>query len=455
MFLPRRPRLPLALLLLAAPLGAQAVPQPFGPLRAQARLQQAWLELRLERILPDLLRAHDVDCWVIPMREYNEDPVFRALVAPTTFAARRRTIYVLCDRGAEGVERLALGGTTQGGLYTALRSSLTVGEVGAPGQQAELWGDEQWQLLREVLEARDPRRIAVNRSATFAFADGLTAAEDAAMREHLGPVLADRLTSIDALAVDLLSLRLPEEEAVYRRMQQLVWDLTREMFSGEVITPGVTRTSDLVWWWRQRVLDLGLTTWFQPSIAVQRRGVSEEELGEDPVILPGDLLHCDVGIVAMGLHTDTQHNAYVLRPGETAPPAGLVEALRRANRLQDLLFEEMVPGRTGNQILAAGRERMRGEGLEGTVYTHPIGLHGHGAGPLIGLWDRQGGVPGRGDYPLRAGTWHSSELQVTTPVAEWGGQPVRMAQEEDFQVGNDGRARWFHQRQSRLFLVSR
>jgi Xaa-Pro aminopeptidase len=445
----------LLLALGALPVVAQDASRPFGPLRAQAQLQQAWFRLRLERILPRLLREHEVDCWVVPMREYNEDPVFRAIVAPTTFAARRRTIYVFCDRGTEGVERLALGGTSQGGLYAVKRSMRAVGEVGAPGVQAELWGDEQWELLREVLEERIPGRIAINSSQTFAFADGLTAAESEAMRARLGPLLGSRLVSVEALPIDLLSARLPEEEAVYRRMQQLVWDLTQRMFSAEVITPGVTRTSDLVWWWRQQVNDLGLTTWFQPSISIQRRGSTAGDLGDDPVIVAGDLLHCDVGIVALGLHTDTQHNAYVLRPGETAAPAGLVAALGRANRLQDLLFEEMAPGRTGNEILAATRRRMSAEGLDGTVYTHPIGLHGHGAGPLIGRWDGQEGIPGRGDYPVRPGTWYSSELQVTSPVPEWGGQPVRMAQEEDFSFGSDGRARWFFQRQSHLFLVSR
>jgi hypothetical protein len=440
---------------LAVPLVAQQSDQPFGTLRSQARVQQQWLQLRLEQIIPQLLRENQVDCWVVPMREYNEDPIFRAIVSPTTFAARRRTIYLFCDDGAEGVERLALGGTSQGGLYEAIRSRHAVGEVGAPGQQAELWGTEQWQLLREVLGERNPERIAVNRSRTFAFADGLSAAEDEAMQESLGSRLASRLVEQDALAVDILSLRLPEEVVVYEQMQQLVWQLTQRMFSSEVITPGVTRVSDLVWWWRQQVNDLGLTTWFQPSISVQRNMRMGVPLGDDPLILPGDLLHCDVGIIALGLHTDTQHNAYVLKDGETAPPAGLVAALKRSNRLQDLLFEEMKVGRTGNEVLGQVLARMTGESLTGTVYTHPIGLHGHGAGPLIGRWDAQGGVPGRGDYPVKANTWHSSELQVTTEVPEWDNQQVRMAQEEDFQVDTNGTPRWFFQRQSKLFLVGR
>jgi Xaa-Pro aminopeptidase len=166
------------------------------------------------------------------------------------------------------------------------------------------------------------------------------------------------------------------------------------MYSGEVIKPGVTRTSDLVWWWRQQVNDLGLGTWFQPSIDVQRRGATAEQLGEDPIIQKGDVLHCDVGITALRLNTDTQHMAYVVREGETDAPAGLKAALKNANRLQDILFAETRPGRTGNEILASTLARMKSERLDGTMYSHPIGMNGHGAGPLIGLWIT-GGRSGR------------------------------------------------------------
>jgi Xaa-Pro aminopeptidase len=422
---------------------------PFGTLREQARLQQAWLRLRLDRHVPMLLREHGVGCWVIPMREYNEDPVFRAIVAPTTFAARRRTIYIFCDRGPAGVERLVIGGSGEGGLYR----SVAPATVAMGGRTGEWWGDAQWLALREVLAERDPQVITVNRSRTFAFADGLSSGEWEAMQAALGEPWVSRIRSVDALPVDLIAMRLPEEEAVYRQLQQLVWQLTQRMFSSEVITPGVTRTSDLVWWWREEVRRLGLQTWFQPSISVQRDDPTGVGLEPDPIILPGDLLWCDVGLVALGLHTDTQHNAYVLKAGETEAPAGLQAALARSNRLQDLLFEELRPGRTGNEVLAAARARMEAEGLNGTIYTHPIGLHGHGAGSTIGLWDHQEGVPGRGDHPIRAGTWYSSELQVTSAIPEWGNQRVRMAQEEDFLLGADGVPRWFHRRQSQLFLV--
>ena len=443
-------------LFLLSPLAAQAPARPFGTLREQAALQQRWLQQRLDTRLPVLMRKYGIDMWVVPMREYNEDPVFTSIVAPETFAARRRTIYVFFDRGpAAGVERIALGGSSQGGVFDAVRSTKPIpgNGAGVGGRQAELWGDEQWQVLKKVIAERNPRVIGIDKSRTFAFADGLSSGELEGMSEALGPQWTARFKPAEGLAVDLIASRLPEEDAFYARLTQLVWDTIEEMFSSRTITPGVTKTSDLVWFWRQRINDLGLGTWFQPSIEVQRKGASDADLGEDPVIRRGDVLHCDVGITALRLNTDTQHNAYVLLPGETDAPAGLKKALANGNRLQDILFEEIRPGRTGNEVLAAALARMRAEGIDGTIYTHPIGLNGHGAGPLIGLWDYQDGVPGRGEHRVIPAMWFSSELQATTPVPEWGGQPVRMAMEEDFFIGTGGKPEWALKRQTQLHLV--
>ncbi len=155
----------------------------------------------------------------------------------------------------------------------------------------------------------------------------------------------------------------------------------------------------------------------------------------------------------MRLTTDTQHMGYVLREGEREAPPGLKAALARSNALQDIVMSELRAGRTGNEILQASLRRMREAGIDGTVYTHPIGTHGHGAGPLIGLWDYQDGVPGRGDHKVIPGMWFSIELQATTPVPEWDGQRVRSAQEEDAVVESDGVPRWAHGRQTEFHLV--
>ena len=113
----------------------------------------------------------------------------------------------------------------------------------------------------------------------------------------------------------------------------------------------------------------------------------------------------------------------------------------------------MRPGKSGNEILAATLDAMKAQGIEGSVYTHPIGDHGHGAGPLIGLWDRQQGVPGRGDVLLLPSTWHSIELAAITPIPEWGGQKLRVGLEEDAGLDAEGNVSWILSRQDTFHLI--
>jgi Xaa-Pro aminopeptidase len=437
-------------LAVAASTAAGATPERLPPLREQDRVRQEWVKQRLERFLPGLLRRHGVAMWLVVCREYNEDPAFFALVSPSVMAARRRTILVFHDRGAEqGVERLALGGGSSGGLYQVYRDP----EV----ESRELWGQGQWALLRKLVEERKPATIGVNISHTHAFSDGLSAGEREQLEAALGP-WTSRFVRAEGLALEYQSLRLPEMLPAYRQLMRIAHALIARAFSSEVITPGKTTSDDVAWWLRQQVNDLGLGEWFPPSVSVQRPGMGPREFAATAdrsalVIQRGDHLHTDFGISAMGLATDTQHVGYVLKPGESDAPPGLRQALANSNRLQDLLTARMKPGRTGNEVLADTLAAMKSAGIEGTVYTHPIGDRGHGAGPLIGLWDRQEGVPGRGDALLLPSTWFSIELQATTPVPEWGGQPVRSAQEEDAVLNEDGTLAFVLPRQTRYHLV--
>ncbi len=425
--------------------------RPLGTLREQAAVQQDWLRYRLDSVLPRLMRKYNVAMWVVPMREYNEDPVFWALVSPTTFFARRRTIYVFFDRGADkGVERLALGGTSQGGLYEAYHARETIDP--SIGRRPELVGQAQWALLQQVITERDPQTIAVDISHTHAFSDGLSAGEWEQLQAALPERYRARVVRAENLPLEYQEIRAPAMLPVYRRMMVVVWGIIDTAFSSRVIRPGRTTTEDVVWWMRQRVNDLGFGTWFHTDVDVQRRGVDLSD-STNVVIQRGDVLHCDFGITALGLNTDTQHMGYVLRPGEQDVPAGLKQALRSSNLLQDILIGEMQPGRTGNEVLSTALAKMRAAGIDGTVYSHPIGDRGHGAGPLIGLWDHQEGVPGRGDVPLLPNTWFSIELQATTPVPEWGNQPVRSAQEEDAEIGADGTMHWVLRRQTDFHVV--
>jgi hypothetical protein len=427
---------------------APARVHPLPSLRDQARMEQEWASLRVNRVLPMLMREHGADMWILSMREYREDPVFWAIKAPTTFAARRRSIYVFFDRGpGRELERLALGGGSQGGLFQEFRSTRPV----LAGEQAELVGDEQWLLLRELVEDRNPQVIAVNIDEDWAFADGLGAGEWEALQRALGPAYLPRVKRVPRLAVEFIAHRLPEMMPAYRQRQETVHAIISQAFSNAVVEPGVTTTEDLQWWIRERIQELGMTTWFHPSVDVQREG--PVPTGGPVVIQRGDLLWTDVGTVAMNLHTDTQHMGYVLREGETEVPAGLMHCLATSNRMQDIVLEEMEVGLTGNEILARARARLETDGIEGTIYNHPVGDHGHGAGPLVGRWDAQEGVPVRGDIPLRASTWHAIELQARVPVAEWGGKVVSCRQEEEAYVSEDGDRSWVFRRQTDFHLV--
>ena len=418
------------------------------PLREQARIQQEWATLRVTRVIPMLMREHGVDMWILSMREYGEDPVFWGIKAPTTFAARRRSIYVFHDPGpGQELERLALGGGSQGGIFAAFTSSRPADPTGQP----ELVGDEQWSLLRELVEDRDPEVIAVNVDEDWAFADGLGAGEWEALQRALGPEFLARVRRVPRLAVEFIAHRLPEMMPIYREREETVHAIVSHAFSNAVITPGETTTEDVQWWIREKIQELGMTTWFHPSVDVQRAGGIPDE---GPVVIqPGDILWTDLGTVALNLHTDTQHLGYVLKVGEREVPQGIRQCMAASNRMQDVLLEEMEVGRTGNEILAAALARLAEEGINGTIYTHPIGDHGHGSGPLIGRWDAQQGVPIRGDIPLRASTWHSIELQARVSIPEWGGEVASCRQEEEAFVDQEGNRNWVYKRQTDFHLV--
>jgi Xaa-Pro aminopeptidase len=405
--------------------------------RQQAVLIRGFIEKRFDTLLPRLMREAGIDMWIIVSREYNDDPVFRSMAPLTTYSSRRRTILVFVDPGAgKPVERLSVGRFDYDGLFKV---------VATPN-------DGQWDGLRKLVAERNPKVIGINTSETFNHADGLTANEKDNLMKALGPDFAPRVKSAEKLAVNWLDIKLPEEADLYRHVMRLAHQIIREAFSNEVIVPGVTTTEDVVWWMRQRVAEMGHGGWFHPSITISRKGFPNGVTGKDPVIQRGDMLHTDFGIVYVGFSTDTQHLAYVLQPGETDAPPGLKDGLKAANRLQDLTMQFAKVGGTGNEALAAARKQAIALGLVPSIYCHPIGYHGHGAGSPIGMTDYQQGVPVRGDYPFNADSWHSIELNATHKVKEWADQPVRFALEEDAFLFSTG-WQWVIGRQTEFHLI--
>jgi len=170
------------------------------------------------------------------------------------------------------------------------------------------------------------------------------------------------------------------------------------------------------------------------------------------VIRRGDLRHTDVGLCYLGLCTDTQEMAYVLKLGETEAPPGLAAAMAVGNRWQDVLTEEFQTGRSGNEILAAAQRRLAAMDINHAIYSHPLGVYGHGPGPTIGMWDNQGPTPGRGDWPLYAMTGYAIEGSVTVAIPEWGGKPAQMKLEQSA-VYDGEQVHYLAGRQTRLHLI--
>lgn len=411
------------------------VPPTILPLRERGKLEDKWLADRLANLLPALMREHDIDMWVLIAREYLEDPVVETMLDAQSMHARRRTILLFYDPGqGRAVERLTVSRYGMGGLFEA-----------AWNPEAE---PDQWKQLGKLISEREPKRIAINSSPLTQFADGMTLSQYEELVAALRPELRDRIVRTDKLALGWLETRTPEEVKVYPDIVRLAHSIIAQGLSGNVIVPGQTTADDVVWWMRERVAGLGLNSWFHPSVGIMRRG-SKGMLEGDEIIRKGDLLWTDFGITYLGLNTDTQHLAYVLRDGEGDAPAGLKAGLSAANAVQDALISSFKTGRTGNEILAIARAKALNRGLRPSIYSHPIGFHGHGAGPSIGFWDNQNADP-RGDYPLRENTAWSIELSARSLVPEWGNQEVEFRLEEDaFFDGTavtylDGRQTSFH-----------
>ena len=432
------------LLLWSAAFAAQAQPGVVA-FADRPEVENRLLEERLGQLLPRLMREQGIDLWLVIAREYNDDPVFLSLVPKPRFTARRTTMLLFHDRGPQaGVERLTISRYPLGTLYQAAWEG---GDLEA-----------QWRRLAEVIAERDPEKIAVNVSATWPVADGLSHGLHRQLQEALGDGLSQRLVSAESLVVRWLETRTVAEVEVWQRAVAIARDTIAEAFSQRVITPGVTTLGEVAWFIRQRFETAGLAPWFHPDV---NRQWQEADYGDTPflgigdpdmVIRRGDLLHTDVGLCYLGLCTDTQEMAYVLKLDETDAPPGLAAAMAVGNRWQDVLTGEFQTGRSGNEILAAAQRRLAAMDINHAIYSHPLGVYGHGPGPTIGMWDNQGPTPGRGDWPLYPMTGYAIEGSVTVAIPEWGGKPAQMKLEQSA-VFDGEQVHYLAGRQTRLHLI--
>lgn len=415
--------------------------------RAQAEVVDSWLNDRISNLLPQLMTETGIDMWVVISREYNEDPVIRTLLPATWMAARRRTILVMYQPSPNApVETFAVARYDVGKAFKRAWN---------PEEQPD-----QWEALMDLISSKNPKKIGLNFAKDYGHADGLTKNEFDAFMDYLPEKLTPNVVSAQTLAVRWLETRTAAEMATYKHIQEIAHYIIAEGLSERVITPGVTTTEDVVWWYREKIKAMKLDTWFHPSVDIQRPDPDSQEAQRsfaarpsEQVILPGDLLHIDFGITYLRLNTDTQELAYVLKAGETDVPTYLQEAFKYGNRVQDILTENYVLGRSGNEILRESRRMMDEEGIRGSIYTHPLGFYGHSAGPTIGMWDNQGNTPGAGDFPLHANTGYAIELNAVVYVEEWK-KDVRIMLEEGALFDGE-KVVYYNGRQKKILAIPR
>jgi Xaa-Pro aminopeptidase len=421
---------------------ADAPPMPkLLSLREQTAVREGWLRTRLDTMLLPMMRRHKAGMWIVVNEEFHQDPLMHHIAPPLPYVGRR-DFFIFTDQGGDKPECLAVV------RYPEERLKNFFEVINPPGRETAA-------TLQRLARERNPQSIALNMGGGRGATGGLTHDAYKFLAETLGPEFSSRFVSAAPLITEYLDTRLPAELEHYRAAVLVTDILTRRALSNEVITPGKTTAGDVRWWMLQQVNNLGLTVWFQPDLRIQRQNAANSKTqqflsvaDEAMVIQRGDVVHVDFGLDYLGLSTDWQKMAYVLRPGERDVPAGLKKAMLNTNRLQDLMFGIARPGMTGAEVFDRTMAECQRQGIEAMIYSHSVGAQGHALGAAIDFRRLSGG---EAEY-LREGAYTSIELNTSTPVAEWGGQKVTVMAEDDAYLTNTG-WQWFRPRQTAFYLI--
>jgi len=412
-------------------------------LKDRASLIEKIQKDRLDNLLPKLMKETGIDMWVIITREYNEDPIIKTLLPPTWLNARRRTILVFSYNNIDNeVESVAISRYNFGKNIKSI------------------WNKEktpnQLMALKNYIKKINPNKIGLNYSKNFALVDGISKSDFDLFYNYMPSTINNKIVSAEKLGIRWIETRTDLEKKIYKQLVGITHEIIEEAFSNKVIKPGKTTTDDIVWWMREKVLELKLKTWFHPTIDVQRNEKSDlyafDGKSKYDIIQPGDLVHCDFGISYLTLNTDCQQIAYVLKNNEIKEPVYLTKALKDANTLQDIFTNEFKLNRTGNEILKSSLEIAKNEGLKPQIYTHPLGTFGHSAGTTLGMWDSQEGVPINGDVHMKFNTVYAIELNNKTFVKEWN-KEIRIMLEEAGVFEEKGFS-YINERQKEIILIN-
>jgi Xaa-Pro dipeptidase len=413
-----------------------AMPELLG-MRGQYELRLGWLEQK-HRLLLDLMREHEIDMWIVVSEEFHPDPVME-YVAPPLRYTRRRDVLVFVDDGSDVVSAYS--------DYWRPNSDYARFIEPFPSSRNARGIQDTAAGLRALWERFQPAVIGLNLGGYRGHDSGLTHDSYRFLAETLGPDAEARFASAADLIEAYFDTRLPGELAHYSDLVLATDIIAQKALSNLVITPGETRASDVKWFFEQTVAELGVggVPWFEIHVAVQRYDPGSGEMipyvhpaPDDLVFQRGDIIHLDCGFDYLGFASDWQKVAYVLREGETEVPEGLVGALTNANLVHEAFATAPRPGMTGWEATLAIARQLEGADFIPSLYSHPIGYHGHALGPSINARDMDLSTPPERDSVLRDGSYRSIEFSATTAIPEYEGGEVRIPMEDDAYLTEGG-----------------
>ena len=412
------------------------MPELLG-MRAQYEVRLDWLA-RKRLMLLEQMREHGIEMWIVVSEEFHPDPVTQ-YVAPPLRYTRRRDVMVFVDAGEDGLAAYSdYWRPTED--YRRFFQPLPAAR-NARGIQDTRAG------LGALMERYGPATIGLNIGGSRGHDSALTHDSYLFLADALGPEAESRFVSAADLIEDVFDTRLPEELEHYRQLVLATDVIAQTAFSNVVITPGETRAGDIKWFFEETIAELGVggVPWFEIHVAVQRYDPDYGEMipyvhpaPDDLVFQRGDIIHLDCGFDYIGFASDWQKVAYILREGEDDVPEGLKAALRNANLVHEAFASEPRPGMTGWEATLAIAARLEGVDFLPSLYSHPIGYHGHALGPNINARDMDLSSPPERDSRLRNGAYRSIEFSATSAVPEYGGGRVTIPMEDDGYLTPDG-----------------
>ena len=427
-----------------------AMPELLG-MRAQYDVRLKWLaEKRL--LLLDQMRTQGIEMWIVVSEEFHQDPALY-YVAPPLQYARRRDVMVFVDTGDDGLAAYSDYWRPTAD-YRRFFEPLPAAR-NARGIQDTGTG------LRVLWERYDPASIGLAIGGNRGHDSSLTHDSYRFLADALGAEAESRFVSAAELIEDVFDTRLPGELEPYRQLVLATDVIAQTALSNVVITPGVTEAEDIKWFFDESIAELavGGKPWFEIHVAVQRFDETTGEMipyvhpsPDDLVFQRGDIIHLDCGFDYLGFASDWQKVAYILRDGEDDVPDGLKTALRNANIVHEAFAAAPRPGMTGWEATLAIAAELEGVDFLPSLYSHPIGYHGHALGPALNARNMDLSSPPEWDSYLRDGSYRSIEFSATTAIPEYGDGTVTIPMEDDGHLTPDG-YKYFRPYQTEWYLI--